>query len=92
MSSAVMVVVLAAILYGFQQSVLDLTVWIDPFPLPSLVGPYLPNDLLAKANIFCGGECVAPESMAIDPTSGNVYARCLEKQLFHIPLEKGGIS
>jgi hypothetical protein len=71
---AAVITAIVAVVYYFQPSVLDPVLWKNPFKLPSLSGPYLPNDKLIHVDKFCYGKCTAPESMAIDTVTGNIYA------------------
>lgn len=66
---------IAAFMYTFQPSVLDPVIWENPFPLPALINAYSPNDILVNTELLCEGGCTAPESIAIDPLTGTVYAR-----------------
>ena len=60
--------VFAAFIYYMLPSPLEPTLWQNPFPLPKLIGPLTPNNLLQHAEkAMCNqhGNCIAPESMAI---------------------------
>lgn len=68
-------VVLVAIMYQHQPSVLEPVLWANPFPLPYLNGSYAANEKLTEVKALCKGECTAPESIAIEKSTGTVYAR-----------------
>jgi hypothetical protein len=68
-------VVLVAIIYQQQPSVLEPVLWSNPFPLPYLNGSYAVNQKLTHAEHLCESECTAPESIAIEESTGTVYAR-----------------
>jgi len=55
-------------------SPLEPVVWMKQPPLPYLNGSWTPNTLLNETIKYYEREITAPESMAIDPANGNVYA------------------
>ena len=57
-----------------MPSPLDPVVWMRQPPLPYLNGTWTRNTLLNGTIKYYEGEVTAPESMAIDPKNGNVYA------------------
>lgn len=71
----IQLIAVLAVFYTTKQSVLDPTVWEDANPLPDLSGALSPNNLLSKDSVIhVGGGITGPESTAIDPLTGTVYA------------------
>lgn len=66
---------IAFVLYALYTtpSVLQPTLWTDPFELPSLTGTLSPNSDLKSFVKHGENDITAPESMAMDSENGNVY-------------------
>ena len=60
-------------IYFSTKSVLEPTLWTEPFALPKLVGPLTPNTILNATEKLYKGICLAPESIAIDIQTGDMY-------------------
>jgi hypothetical protein len=76
------------ILFCFLPSSLDPVIWANPFPLPSLDGTLTPNNILKAAVRHGYNEVTAPESMAIDPSTGHVFLSLNDGRV--VVLDKSG--
>ena len=78
-------------LYYKTPSALEPTLWKNPFPLPKLTGPLTPNTYLQhveKATCSKEGNCISPESLAIDQSTGDMYASLADGRI--VKLDKTG--